>query len=94
MREIQTIATVIMALIIGFAFGRSGKKASDSRNKYIIQEEKAMLSPSPKYRHEFDDIHEDVLDAVKAGQSIQALKIYRELHGTSLIRSKRAHRCH
>ncbi len=88
MSEFQTIATVIMALIIGFVFGRSSKRSNDFRNEYITQEEKAMLSPPPKYGREFDHVHEDVLDAVKAGKTIQAIKIYRQLHGASLKEAK------
>lgn len=88
MSEIQSIVTVIMALIIGYVFGRSSKKSNDFRNEYITQEEKAMLSPRTHNDNQFDDVHEDVLNAVKKGQTIQAIKIYRELHGTSLKDAK------
>jgi len=88
MNELQTIITVAMALVIGFIFGRSSKRSNDFRNEYITEEEQARLSPKTQYQKK--NIPWDVLEAIKSGSKINAVKKYRAHFDCSLKEAKEA----
>ncbi len=90
MSEFQTITSILMALVIGFVIGRGGRKSHERDSQYITQEEEALLSQSLEDYNPMKDVHWDVLAAIKSGQKLQAIKLYREHHSAGLKEAKDA----
>ncbi|VAW45168.1 hypothetical protein MNBD_GAMMA02-1639 [hydrothermal vent metagenome] len=90
MSEFQSIVSILMALIIGFVIGRSSKNKSDPRHCELTQEEQASLNSSTASQNPYDDVHWDVKGAIKSGHTIEAIKMYRQHHASSLKEAKDA----
>lgn len=90
MNEFQTIATVIMALIIGFVIGRGSKKTKEYNPHQLTPEEWASLQPEEEGRNPYADVHQDVLDAIQSDNKIEAIKRFRQHHASSLKEAKDA----
>ncbi len=90
MSEFQSIASILMALFIGYVIGRSSNKPERPSQHEITQEEQAQLTAGSEANNPYDDVHWDVLAAIKSGQTIKAVKMYRQHHGSSLKEAKDA----
>ncbi len=90
MSEFQSIASILMALFIGYVIGRASNKTERPSQHEITQEEQARLTSGATDSNPYDDVHWDVLAAIKSGQTIQAVKLYRQHHGSSLKEAKQA----
>ncbi|MCX7553112.1 hypothetical protein OS175_04420 [Marinicella sp. S1101] len=90
MGEFQTIVTVILALIIGFIFGRSSKKSDPFVEQQLSREEWNSLQPDKDNSNPYDDVHQDVLQAIESGNLIEAIKRFRQHHSASLKEAKGA----
>ncbi len=93
MGEFQNIATVILALVVGFIIGRSSKKITIRRDpERLTPEEWASLQPKGDHadRNPYDDVHPDVLNALNSNNKIEAIKLFRQYHSASLKEAKHA----
>jgi ribosomal protein L7/L12 len=90
MGDFQNIATVILALVVGFIIGRSSKKITIRRDpERLTPEEWASLQPDTEH-NPYDDVHPDVLNALNASNKIEAIKLFRQYHSASLKEAKHA----
>lgn len=90
MSEFQTAATVILALIIGFIFGRSTKKPDPFVEQHLSREEWDSLQPDVEPNNPYDDVHPDVLEAIQSDNKVEAIKRFRQHHAASLREAKDA----
>ena len=91
MGEMQTLVTVVMALIIGFVLGRASRSASRASQHELTQEEQARLNPKQhRYGENLKDHSQQLAQAIRKGQKLQAIKRYREQHNTDLKEAKEA----
>lgn len=89
MSDFQIYASIAMAFIIGFALGRSGRPKIEISQHEITQEEQAKLNPrKERFGDAIEDHGDDLLSALRSGQKLLAIKIYREQHNTSLKAAK------
>ena len=88
MSEFQSIVAIILALIIGFAIGRGSRKQQRPSQTELTREEQHLLSGGGHSQLNYDDVHWDIRQAIEAGRTVEAIKLYRQHHGSGLKEAK------
>lgn len=90
MDQFQIIASVVMLVIIFLAFAPKLSGDKGDRQQKMSAEEKAFLFTETTDAEFEQTMPFDVVQAIRAGNKIQAIKHYRDQFGTSLKESKDA----
>jgi len=90
MSQFQIIALTVMLIILFLAFAPKlfGKKGDNQQ--HLSAEEKAFLYTETSDAEFEQTMPFDVVDAIRSGNKILAIKHYRDQFGTSLKESKEA----
>lgn len=89
MNDVQTTLTILMALVIGYVIGRNSKKTTEYNPHQLTPKEWDSLQSDTEH-NPYDDVHADVLRAIKANKKIEAIKLFRQHHSASLKEAKHA----
>ncbi len=90
MNEFQTIVSVVIGMVLVWAFlGRlQHKKAANDQR--LTPEERAFLHPQHSDAAFEQTMPFDVIDAIKNGRTIEAIKLYRAQFNCGLKEAKEA----
>ncbi len=90
MDQFQIIASIVMLIIIFMAFGPKMFAKKDDNQQHLSAEERAFLYTETSDAEFEQTMPFDVIQAIRSGNKIQAIKHYRDQFGTSLKESKDA----
>jgi|GEM_PF-2657868 len=90
MDQFQIIASIVMLIIIFMALGPKLFAKKDGNQQHLSAEERAFLFTETSDAEFQQTMPFDVIEAIKTGNKILAIKHYRNQFGTSLRESKDA----